>query len=131
MNKLQVHTYRNRASMNFQYYQIMEFYQKSEKLTLVLLQSKTTGIDSEGGQEDEWKGFVQTLKKFLRLKLGPMEQKLNSVTKSIDSLHHDMDNVKEKMTKLKTGQSDIRADLKALAGEMAKADALANPAPSS
>ena len=73
MNKLQVHTYKNRAAMNFQYYQIMEFYQKSEKLTLVLLQSKTTGVEVEGDDNDEWKGFVQTIKKFLRLKLGPME----------------------------------------------------------
>jgi len=72
MNNLHVHTYKNRSSMNFQYYQIMEFYQQSKKLTLVLLQSKTAGAESEGGDGDEWTGFVQTLKSFLKLKLSPM-----------------------------------------------------------
>lgn len=102
MNKLQVHTYKNRASMNFQYYQIMEFYQMSDKLTLVLLQSKTTGAEVEGDDNDEWKGFVQTIKKFLRLKLGPMEQKLITVSESISNLHDDMHSVQHKMQELKS-----------------------------
>ena len=89
----------------------MEFYQKSDKLTLVLLQSKTTGVDVEGDDNDEWKGFVQTIKKFLRLKLAPMDNKLTKVSNGIHELHHDMHNIMDRMDELKSDQADIRKDL--------------------
>ena len=79
--------------MNFQYYQIMEFYQQSKKLTLVLLQSKTQGLEAEGGDGDEWAGFVTTLKSFLKIKLTPMEKKLNTCIKTIDTLKKEIDGV--------------------------------------
>jgi hypothetical protein len=57
---------------------------------------------------------VQTLKKFLRQKLTPMAKKLDIVTLSINKLYNELDNVKERMATLKTGQSDIRDDIKVL-----------------
>ena len=64
----------------------MEFYQNSKKLTLVLLQSKSQGMDGEAGDGDEWKGFVQTLKRFLRQKLNPLDEKVSNINKYIDGL---------------------------------------------
>jgi len=51
-----------------------------------------------------------------------MDQKLNTVTKSVNSLYSDVDTVKEKMVALKTGQAEIRKDIKTLMLEMKRSD---------
>lgn len=43
-----------------------------------------------------------------------MAKKLDIVTLSINKLYNELDNVKERMATLKTGQSDIRDDIKVL-----------------
>jgi len=90
----------------------MEFYQQSKKLTLVLLQSKTAGAESEGGDGDEWTGFVQTLKSFLKLKLSPMENKLNEVITTMDTLHSEVETVKNNIHQIENGQDIIAQEIK-------------------
>lgn len=43
-------------------------------------------MDGEAGDGDEWKGFVQTLKRFLRQKLNPLDEKVSNINKYIDGL---------------------------------------------
>ena len=87
MNDLMVHIYHNRAKMNFSYYQIMKFYNYCDKLTLVLLQSKQKGHETyDDASENEWKGFTQTIKKYLGKKIMPLEAKVREMDTKIDTM---------------------------------------------
>ena len=77
MAKLNIYIYLNRAKMNFSYYQIMKFYNFCDKLTLVLLQAKQKGHETHAeSSENEWKGFTNTIKKFMMKKIAPLESKV-------------------------------------------------------